>query len=91
MNPVLFIIGWGVILTMSIITLIIELPLKLICAIISTIFLTLIAFTAPIVDKINFNISDKVSDNIERFCKYSLTMKKWLFLKIYNVYKKALV
>jgi hypothetical protein len=91
MNPVLFIIGWGVILTMSIITLIIELPLKLVCAIISTIFITLVAFIAPIVDKINFNISDKVSDNIEKFCEYSLTIKKWLFLKVYNVYKKTLL
>lgn len=91
MNPILFIIAWGVILTMSIVTFIIELPLKLICAIISTIFLTLVAFTAPIADKLKIDVSDKTSDNIEKFCKYSLTMKKWLFLKIYNVYKKALV
>ena len=91
MNPILFIIAWGVILTMSIVTLIIELPIKLVCVIISTIFLTLVAFTAPIAKKININVSDKVSDNIEKFCKYSLSIKKWLFLKIYNAYKKALI
>ena len=91
MNPILFIIAWGVILLMSIVTLIIELPIKLVCAIISTVFLTLIAFTAPLADKLKIDVSDKTCDNIEKFCKYSLTMKKWLFLKIYNAYKKALV
>ena len=73
MNPVLFIIAWGVILLMSIITFIIELPLKLICAIISTVFLTLVAFTAPLADKLKINISDKICNNIEKFCEYSLT------------------
>lgn len=91
MNPILFLIAWGVILTMSIITLIIELPLKLICATISIIFLTLVAFTAPITDNLKINVSDKVFNNIDKFCKYSLTMKKWLFLKIHNVYKKTLL
>ena len=91
MNPILFIIAWGVILLMSVITLIVELPIKLICTIICTIFLILIAFTAPIAEKININVPDKISDNIESFCKYGLTIKKWLFLKIYNAYKKALV
>lgn len=91
MHPILFIIGWGVTLIMSIITLIIELPLKLICAIISTMFLILVAFTAPIINKLNINISDKLSDNIENFCKYGLSIKEWLFLKTYNAYKKALV
>jgi hypothetical protein len=91
MNPILFLIAWGVILTMSTVTLIIELPIKLFCAIISTVFLILVAFIAPIADNLKIDVSDKVSDNIEKFCKYSLTMKKWLFLKIYNAYKKALV
>lgn len=91
MNPVLFIIGWGVTLIMSVITLIIELPIKLICAVICIIFLTLVAITAPIENKLNINISDKASDNIDKFYKYSLTMKKWLFLKTYNVYKKTLL
>ena len=91
MNPILFIIAWGVILLMSIITLIIELPVKLICAIISTVFLTLIAFTAPLADKLKIDVSDKTCDNIEKFCKYGLTIKEWLFLKVYNAYKKALI
>ena len=91
MNPILFIIAWGVILLMSIVTLIIELPIKLVCAIISTVFLTLIAFTAPLADKLKIDVSDKTCDNIEKFCEYSLTMKKWLFLKIYNVYKRTLL
>lgn len=91
MNPILFLIGWGVILTMSIVTLIIELPIKLICAVISTVFLILLAFIAPIVDKLNIDVSDKTSDNIEKFYKYSLTIKEWLFIKIYNVYKKTLL
>ena len=91
MNPILFIIGWGVTLLMSVITFIIELPLKLICITICIIFLTLVAFTAPIADKLKIDVSDKTSDNIEKFCKYSLTMKKWLFLNIYNAYKKALI
>lgn len=91
MNPILFLIAWGVILTMSIVTLIIEIPLKLICATISIVFLTLLAFTAPITDNLKINVSDKVFDNIDKFCKYSLTMKKWLFLNIYNAYKKALI
>ena len=91
MNPILFLIGWGVILTMSIITLIIELPLKLICATICTAFLILVALIAPIVDKLNIDVSDKTSDNIEKFYKYSLTIKEWLFIKIYNVYKKTLL
>ena len=91
MNPIFYLIAWGDILTMSIITLIIELPLKLICATISIIFLTLVAFTAPIADKLKIDVSDKTSDNIEKFCKYSLTMKKWLFLKIFNAYKKVLI
>ena len=91
MNPILFIIAWGVILLMSIVTLIIELPIKLICAIISTVFLTLIAFTAPLADKLKIDVSDKTCDNIEKFCKYGLTIKEWLFLKIYNAYKKALL
>lgn len=90
MNPILFVIGWGVTLIMSVITLIIELPIKLICAIICIVFLTLVAITAPIENKLNINISDKASDNIDKFCKYGLTIKKWLFLKIYNVYKKTL-
>ena len=91
MNPILFIIAWGVILLMSIVTLIIELPIKLVCAIISTVFLTLIAFTAPLADKLKIDVSDKTCDNIEKFCKYGLTIKKWLFLKIYNTYKEALL
>lgn len=91
MNPILFIIAWGVILLMSIVTLIIELPIKLVCAIISTVFLTLVAFTAPFADKLKIDVSDKICDNIEKFCKYSLTIKEWIFLKIYNAYKKALV
>lgn len=91
MNPILFIIAWGVILLMSIITLIVELPIKLICAVISTVFLILVAFIAPIADKLNFNVSDKISNNIEKFCEYSLSIKKWVFLKIYNAYKEALV
>ena len=91
MNPVLFIIAWGVILLMSIITLIIELPIKLICAVISTVFLILLAFVAPLGDKLKINVSDKICNNIEKFCKYGLTIKKWVFLKIYNAYKKALV
>jgi hypothetical protein len=91
MNPILFLIGWGVTLLMSVITLIIELPLKLVCAIISTIFITLVAVIAPIGENWNINVSDKIADNIEKFCEYSLNIKKWLFLKIYNVYKKTLL
>lgn len=91
MNPILFIIGWGVTLTMSIIIFIVELPLKLICAVISTVFLTLVALFAPIIDKLNIDVSDKVSDIIDNFCEYGLTIKKWLFLKTYNAYKKALL
>ena len=91
MNPILFIIAWGVILLMSIITLIIELPIKLICGIISIVFLTLVAFTAPITDKLNINVSDKTFDKIDAFCRYGLTIKEWLFLKIHNAYKKTLV
>lgn len=91
MHPILFIIAWGVILIMSVITLIIELPIKLICAIISIVFLILVALTAPITEKLNINILDKFSNNIENFCEYGLTMKKWLFLKTYNAYKKTLL
>lgn len=91
MNPILFIIGWGVTLTMSIVTFIVELPLKLICAVISTVFLILVALFAPIIDKLNIDVSDKVSDIIDSFCEYGLTIKKWLFLKTYNAYKKALL
>lgn len=91
MNPVLFIIAWGVILLMSIITLIIELPIKLVCAIISIVFLILLALVAPLADKLKINVSDKVCDNIEKFFEYGLTIKEWLFLKIYNAYKKALL
>lgn len=91
MNPILFIIAWGVILTMSIVTLIIELPLKLLCAVINIVCLTLAAFVAPIVDELNIDVSDKTFDNIEKFCKYGLTIKEWIFIKVYNAYKKALV
>ena len=91
MNPILFIIAWGVILLMSVTTLIVEFPIKLICAAISTVFLILLALVAPLADKLKINVSDKICDNIEKFCKYSLTMKKWLFLNIYNAYKKALI
>ena len=91
MNPILFVITWGVTLLMSIIVLIIEIPLKLICTIISTIFVTFVAIFAPIIEKLNFNIPDKISDGIENFCKYGLTIKEWLFLKTYNVYKKILL
>jgi hypothetical protein len=91
MNPILFLIGWGVTLLMSVITLIIELPIKLICATISIVFITLVAFIAPIGENWNINVSDKTCDNIEKFCKYSISIKKWIFLKIYNAYKKALI
>ena len=91
MNPILFIIAWGVILLMSVITFIVEFPIKLICAAISIVFLILLALVAPLSDKLKINVSDKVYDNIEKFFEYSLTIKEWIFLKIYNAYKKALV
>ena len=91
MNPILFIIAWGVILLMSIITLIVELPIKLVCGVISIVFLILLALIAPLADKLKINVSDKICDNIEKFCKYGLTIKEWLFLKVYNAYKEALI
>lgn len=91
MNPVLFIIAWIVILLMSVVTLIIELPIKLVCGVISIVFLILLALVAPLADKLKINVSNKICDNIEKFCEYGLTIEKWLFLKIYNAYKDALI
>ena len=90
MNSILFLIAWIAILTMTLVTFVLELPLKAICAIISIIFLFTIAFTAPLLDR-NINISDKVENFIENFVKYGLGASKWLFIKTFTRYKNLLL
>lgn len=90
MNPILFLIAWIAILTMTLVTLIVELPLKIICAILSIVFLLIIAFTAPLFDR-DIKISNKVETFIENFVKYGLHASKWLFVKTFKKYKYLLL
>lgn len=90
MNPIIFIVAWTATLTTTILTFIIELPLKAICTTLSIIFLFTIAFTAPLLDR-NINISDKVENFIENFVKYGLHISEWLFIKTFKKYKDLLI
>lgn len=90
MNPIIFIVAWTAILTTTILTFILELPLKVICAIISIIFLLIVAFTAPLFDR-DIKISNKVETFIENFVKYGLYASKWLFIKTFKKYKYLLL
>jgi hypothetical protein len=90
MNPIIFIVAWIATLTMTLVTFVLELPLKAICAIISIVFLLIVAFTSPLLDK-NINVSDKVENFIENFVKYGLYASKWLFVKTFKKYKYLLL
>lgn len=93
MNPILFIIAWIAILTMTLVTFIIELPLKIICTILSIVFLLIIAFTAPLFDR-DIEISNKVENFIkfiENFVKYGLHISEWFFIKTFKKYKDLLL
>ena len=90
MNPVLFIIAWIAILTTTVLTFVIELPLKAICAILSIVFLLIVAFTVPSLDK-KLNVSDKVENFIEKFVKYGLYISEWMFIKTFKRYKDLLI
>lgn len=90
MNPILFLIAWIAILTMTLVTLIVELPLKIICTTLSIIFLLIIAFTAPLFDR-DIKISNKVETFIENFVKYGLHISEWLFIKTFKKYKDLLI
>lgn len=80
------IIRFTVIIVMSLLTLILELPLKILCGILSTILLFVIAIMAPIIN----NFPDKLGDFLENFCEYGLKFKKWFFIKVFNIYDKVL-
>lgn len=90
MNPILFLIAWIAILTMTLITFIIELPLKIICTILSIVFLLIVAFTAPLFDR-DIKISNKVETFIENFVNYGLHISEWLFIKTFKKYKDLLI
>lgn len=90
MNPILFLIAWIAILTTTILIFIIELPLKVICTIMSIIFLLIVAFTAPLFDR-DIKISNKVETFIENFVKYGLHISEWLFIKTFKKYKDLLI
>lgn len=90
MNPILFLIAWIAIFTTTILTFIIELPLKVICTIMSIIFLLIVAFTAPLFDR-DIKISNKVETFIENFVKYGLRISEWLFIKTFKKYKDLLI
>ena len=90
MNPILFIVAWTTTLTMTLITFVLELPLKAICTTLSIIFLFIIAFTAPLFDR-DIKISDKVKNFIENFIKYGLHISEWLFIKTFTRYKNLLL
>lgn len=90
MNPILFLIAWIAILTMTLVTLIVELPLKIICTIVSIIFLLIVAFTAPLFDR-DIKISNKVETFIENFVNYGLRISEWLFIKTFKKYKDLLI
>lgn len=82
------IIRFMVISIMSALTLILELPLKFLCTILSIILLFITAIMAPIV--INLNIPDKLDKFLDNFCEYGLNFKKWFFIKVFNIYDEAL-
>ena len=90
MNPILFLIAWIAILTTTILTFIIELPLKVICTIMSIIFLSIVAFTAPLFDR-DIKISNKIETFIENFVNYGLRISEWLFIKTFKKYKDLLI
>lgn len=90
MNPILFLIAWIAILTMTLVTLVLELPLKVICATLSIVFLLIIAFTAPLFDR-EIKISNKIENFIENFVKYGLHISEWLFIKTFKKYKDLLI
>lgn len=90
MNPILFIVAWTATLTTTILTFIIELPLKAICTTLSIIFLLIVAFTSPLLDK-NINVSNKVETFIENFVNYGLSISEWLFIKTFKKYKDLLI
>lgn len=82
------IIRFMVISIMSALTLILELPLKILCGILSIILLFISAIMAPIV--INLNIPNKLDKFLDNFCIYGLSFKKWFFIKVFNIYNEAL-
>lgn len=90
MYSILFLIAWIAILTTTILTFIIELPLKVICAILSIVFLLIIAFTAPLFDR-DIKISNKIETFIENFVNYGLHISEWLFIKTFKKYKDLLI
>lgn len=90
MNPILFLIAWIAILTTTILTFVLELPLKVICTIVSIIFLLIVAFTAPLFDR-DIKISNKVETFIENFVNYGLCISEWFFIKTFKKYKYLLI
>ena len=90
MNPILFLIAWIAIIVTTTIVLIIEIPLKIICTILSIVFLLIIAFTAPLFDR-EIKISNKIENFIENFVKYGLYISEWMFIKTFKRYKDLLI
>lgn len=72
----------------SALTLISELPLKILCGILSIILLFIGAIVAPIIK--NLNIPDKLDKFLENFCEYGLSFKNWFFIKVFNIYNETL-